>query len=436
MKRIRKIVALALATVMMMAMSITAFAAENNTESTVKITNISTREASEVKLYKLASVDFTNNTVTIDNTWAGDAYKADTTDFTALKTKFEAAKANLSAEYTATTSADGKVELKVAPGVYYAAISGSLVEYNAMVIKAYDVTSEGRYEGNTVEIVAKGSTTNTEKTADKGFVEAGEEVNFTINTNIPYEAETFVVFDQPTNLTLKTATVEIAGAPTFTVEFTEVTADSLYKIDLTDYLQYKNAGVKITYVGVVGKNIDEVEDGYGFKNAAYSQVNGEDSTPTPPVIGYTGTIVIEKKGSNNEAVVGATFEVKDSEGNLVPVSQRADGVYVYDVNGTAVVTSDEDGMAVVTGLGVGDYTVNEKTAPQGYTVDTTVYTAKITDTSANNKNCYVELTIVDPDLIQLPFTGGMGTTIFTVLGVAIMAIAAALFFATKRKASK
>ena len=78
MKRIRKIVALALATVMMMAMSITAFAAENNT-TTLTINNFPTvANGYTVNAYQIASVDENNAIQVVD--WAKDAYKAVPTD--------------------------------------------------------------------------------------------------------------------------------------------------------------------------------------------------------------------------------------------------------------------------------------------------------------------------------------------------------------------
>lgn len=44
--------------------------------------------------------------------------------------------------------------------------------------------------------------------------------------------------------------------------------------------------------------------------------------------------------------------------------------------------------------------------------------------------------IKNTKLAQLPSTGGIGTTIFTIGGCAIMIVAAGLFFATRRKAEK
>ncbi len=44
--------------------------------------------------------------------------------------------------------------------------------------------------------------------------------------------------------------------------------------------------------------------------------------------------------------------------------------------------------------------------------------------------------IKNTKLASLPSTGGVGTTIFTIGGCAIMIVAAGLFFATRRKAEK
>ena len=44
--------------------------------------------------------------------------------------------------------------------------------------------------------------------------------------------------------------------------------------------------------------------------------------------------------------------------------------------------------------------------------------------------------IKNTKLASLPSTGGIGTTIFTIGGCAIMIIAAGLFFASRRKAAK
>lgn len=448
MKKIRKIVALALATVMMMAMSITAFAAEADklekvdekaTTSTLKVTNISTREDSEVTIYQLAHVDFDQNTVVV-NDWASEYYKEGTTDFTVFT---QEVLSTADAKYVSSKKpTNGTVEFAgIEPGAYYVTIAGSLVKYSPMVIRAYGATEDGLYSGIAdAEIVAKGSSIDTVKTTEEKnkFVQAGEVVPFEIKTNIPYNAQTFIVKDLSVNLTLSKAHVVIYPDVEFDVDWTATNTAGLSTIDLSDYVDHKNAEVTITYTGTVGKAIETAGNGYAYQNSAYTQINDKDTTQNPPVVGWTGIIEITKTKSDNSALAGATFNILDSEGNAVKFVKNDNGQYVLSTaeDASADLVTDEAGKIVATGLDEGEYNVKETKAPEGYSVDPDDHKVTITNTSKDQKNCVVPVTVVDPDLIRLPFTGGMGTTIFTILGVAIMAMAAALYFSTKKSSSK
>ena len=95
------------------------------------------------------------------------------------------------------------------------------------------------------------------------------------------------------------------------------------------------------------------------------------------------------------------------------------------------------------------YQVNHDNAVS--TEVTNVKKAYLVSTSTTIKNSVEELTntnsagtgavklgtsIPNTKLASLPSTGGIGTTIFTIGGCAIMIVAAGLFFATRRKAEK
>ena len=83
-----------------------------------------------------------------------------------------------------------------------------------------------------------------------------------------------------------------------------------------------------------------------------------------------------------------------------------------------------------------------------YNKETSTYTAtydghnKITniDCTPGHENDWSDVSdtheIKNTKLSALPSTGGIGTTIFTVGGCAIMIIAAGLYFASRRKAAK
>ena len=70
------------------------------------------------------------------------------------------------------------------------------------------------------------------------------------------------------------------------------------------------------------------------------------------------------------------------------------------------------------------------------TESTSTVTGTVTNESESGKGIVSYGDIANTKLIALPSTGGIGTTIFTIGGCAIMIIAAALFFATRRKAEK
>ena len=124
-----------------------------------------------------------------------------------------------------------------------------------------------------------------------------------------------------------------------------------------------------------------------------------------------------------------------------------------------------------TGLEAGTYYLKEISAPTGYSLNTNVYTIEIAATyygesdgvakedygklkswevkvdgttaasfSINNEGTITNNSITGADIknttiTDLPSTGGMGTTLFTIAGCVIMISAAGLFFATRKKAN-
>lgn len=135
-------------------------------------------------------------------------------------------------------------------------------------------------------------------------------------------------------------------------------------------------------------------------------------------------------------------------------------------NKFASYTTTADGDIQFEGLD-GDqvYYLKETKAPDGYSLNDTVYKIEFTDITYDAKNEKVvsynvritnmttnqvvtgaikygspatdfATTVVNTKISSLPSTGGIGTTIFTIGGCAIMIVAAGLFFATRRKTQK
>lgn len=139
---------------------------------------------------------------------------------------------------------------------------------------------------------------------------------------------------------------------------------------------------------------------------------------------YYALVEKDTSKSNNEYVVTGwteNFETAKAENNLV--------------------MTDSEGKVVVRGLDdTYTYKFKEVKAPEGYSVNTDDSTATW-DVSTDEKPQTPDkrtgtASMTDTKLSALPSTGGIGTTIFTIGGCAIMIVAAGLFFATRRKTQK
>lgn len=95
------------------------------------------------------------------------------------------------------------------------------------------------------------------------------------------------------------------------------------------------------------------------------------------------------------------------------------------------------------GLDAGEYTLVETVAKEGYSINNTKYTVKITpeyntDGTLKSKTITIDgnkakVEVQNTKISALPSTGGIGTTIFTIAGCVIMIAAAGLFFASRKK---
>ena len=115
--------------------------------------------------------------------------------------------------------------------------------------------------------------------------------------------------------------------------------------------------------------------------------------------------------ADNTGLVGAEFELKNSEGVVI-----------------STVTSGEDGYAVIDGLDAGTYTLTETEAPEGFVKSDTPLTIVIPDNADGNN--VVSVSFANS---QIPHTGGTGTLMFTIGGAAIIATAGVLLLVSRKK---
>lgn len=221
--------------------------------------------------------------------------------------------------------------------------------------------------------------------------------------------------------------------------------------------------VKITYTATVNKNAASGFDP-NTNEVLLDYSNSPDTEKTSDTVtteNYTFDIngLLKKVDNKNNATLldGAEFKLFIDE-ECTTEAEYADGSEIKAVTGT-------DGMINFSKLNEGTYYLQETKAPGDYQLSKKVYkidivarydsngkmeeyTITITDmdnqnnpvnVTYNEKGAVGEITVtkvMNTKLSSLPSTGGIGTTIFTIGGCAIMIIAAGLFFASRRKSAK
>ena len=235
--------------------------------------------------------------------------------------------------------------------------------------------------------------------------------------------------------------------------------------EANDQFLYDNgATITITYTAVVTEKA--TIDGAGNTNKVTVKWTTEGSDkPGPGELKqeetiYTYAIALKKVNDKGVALPGAVFEFPF----YVEVDADTDGAYIYA--GTTAkegltnkITTPDSGVIVVKGVKSGAYKITEVKAPDGYnkltgsvtvvakqtgatSTNTTVYLDENGDTTKTQTDKEVKVEI--PDIAatavvvvnkagtQLPSTGGMGTTIFYVLGSALVLGAVVLLVTKKR----
>ena len=170
---------------------------------------------------------------------------------------------------------------------------------------------------------------------------------------------------------------------------------------------------------------------------------------TSEVNGFMGNVTLKKVDTNKKPLNGAEFQLlkvtsagkEGAEATKTPINvvKVTDGEYKValdeeDVATTTLVVAT-NGTLKVTGLADGNYEFKETKAPTGYKVNSDNKAFTITANEA------AEVTVdagefVNTKLSSLPSTGGMGTYLFTIIGVVVMAGAAGAFFISRRKGSE
>lgn len=266
------------------------------------------------------------------------------------------------------------------------------------------------------------------------------------------------------------------GDPSMTVHF-GTSSDEGATYDAKAYFTGK-AGQKITvtYTATVNENaIVNADDELNSAKVEYStSPDGESTGESEDVQTHQYTFgfdLTKVDGTDGRTVLpGATFQLKSTDGaEVIKLVKTESGAYRPATQAEAAVSGDgkawveevttgDDGKLVFVGLAEGEYQLVETKAPDGYNelgapkyikiaaaynTDGTLqyWTVSIFDqtgqelTPSEGNNGQHSITVENNKGTLLPGTGGMGTVIFTVVGVAVIAGGAAWYVNRRRATS-
>lgn len=469
MKHARKLASLLLALVMVFALATTAFATEAGTTTTTGTITVANPVANqEYKAYKIFDVVYDaakeHYSYTIDSTseWFNtvSAYATGAHGLTLTQV-------NGGDTYVVTTgngfsAPDFAVALKAAvDGMTGLQLSGDAnsVSVSNLDLGYYFVASSTGALCNltttnpTVTIHDKNDM-HFEKTADKTDVEVGQTVNYTVTGKVPdytgFTAYTYKVADTMSEgLTFKKdVKVMVGGADVTnacTVAYDVDNNANSFTVTVPVKSYTIGAEIKVTYSAVVNEKaiavVSENEAKLIYSNDPTSDTTG---TITPPVVKvYSSKIVIDKfeSGSKTTKLPNAKFvlykEVTTDAGtSLVYYKWNTDKKveWVADKNAATVMTTNAQGEATFGGLADGTYHLVETEAPAGYNPLTAPVEVKVAGSSTDTTKLSVTAEVENKTGTTLPSAGGMGTTVFYVLG-AVLVLGAVVLLVTKKRMS-
>lgn len=467
MKKTKKLMSLLLALAMIFAMSLSVFAAGDNS---IQVTNAQGGET--YKIYKMLDVDVNPDktaysyTLPVASQWrnfftgsgAGAAYvdikTVEGTDYVTWKesgaSDYEAF-GKAAAAYAATTAgvteavsaqtpaADGSITFDGLDSGYYLITStnGTLSMVETTPLKTQATVNEKNPNPTIDKKVKENGTAGSENSA-----QIGDRVEFEVKINMKKGARNYVMHDKMEDgLTFNKDSVQINGLTKGTDYTVNTPADGIAALqdDCTfeirfaeDYLNSLTADttLTVTYSAVLNEKADVTA---GEKNEALLKWGDKNQTEWSTTTTKTYQFEILKydaADTSKNPLAGAEFQLLKADGTEVKVVKVTDTEYrVANGNETGAgvpIVTVANNKIVVKGVDLAEYQLEETKSPHGY--------AKL---SAPKKFEVKEGQTVLVEVENtaghtLPSTGGMGTTLFYIVGGILVIGAAAIFIFGKR----
>ena len=450
MKSMKKLLAFALVLVMLTALGATAFAAGTGSITITPPTNTASDATNSYNIYKVFDADGNGTAIsyklvsgkttapagfTVDAagnvTYSGSGSELTEADIAAIK----AYVAGDTPVATATSTGTEAATATGLPNGYY------YIETNTGTVVTIDSTNPNAevIDKNTVPVVVKSAGTKYDAESLKAIAAVGTSQDFTAEITLGKGDYNLVFTDTMTNMTYNgDAKVTVggsevaAGDSTFTITGAE--GDASFTITFKDaYIAglAENTKITINYSGKITSDGLSVDPAKNKATITYGENGGHDSDHEVEV--YNAKFTVTKKDGDGKALEGAGFVIKNADGKYYKLADDKKSIsWVDSIDDATEYKSDSTGaVPAFTGLGVGTYTLEEKTVPAGYNkAEDSTFTIADKDYTSGNLEQTAEVT--NKAGTELPSTGGIGTTLFYVIG-SVLVLGAGVVLVTKRR---
>ena len=447
MKKMRKIFALLIAMVMVLGMSTMVFAAGTGSITITPPDGVDTTQTITYNIYKVFDADGNGSAIsyklvsgkttapagfTVDTagnvTYSGTSTTGGLTEADIAAIAAYVASDSPVATVTSTGGADA-VATGLANGYYYiTTTTGTVVTIDSTnpnatvddknIIPGVDkkITGASSYDTDGKKALAQvGTQVEFTATITVGKGQIGYEFNDTMTSGLTYVADSLTVTGIPA--AGYTAT---ASGQSIKVEFDD---DEIAKLA-------QGAEIVLTYKATITENA--LNDDPEKNTATISYGNNGQYTSEPSVTEvYNAQFTVTKQDGNNQPLAGAGFVIANADNKYYKLDNGV-VTWVDSIEDADEHVSDAQGaVAAFTGLANGTYTLVEKTVPAGYNKAADQnFTVAEHDYTATNLEQTAQ--VINTAGSVLPSTGGIGTTIFYIVG-AILVIGAGVVLVTRRR---
>ena len=357
-------------------------------------------------------------------------------------------------------------------GYYYITTSTGTVVTIDSTHKSAEVQDKNSVPGVNKKITGASSI---DENGKKALAQVGTDVTYTAEITVGKGAKGYIFHDtMETGLTYNNDVKVYIGeeevaATNYEIDKSgdKLAADTFSVSFKDDYIKTVAEGtvLKVVYSAKVNDDAITTDPLNNTCYVSYGDKNSNNKTPTSEADVYEAKFTVTKKDGKGAPLAGAGFVISRAAGSEVPNPEYdADAAAAaeaagetYDVPATITTTTKEyykitgkvvswvtdidqateytsNGSGEVqafTGLANGTYTLEEKTVPSGYN-KAADYSFTIAEHDYTATNLEQSTEVINNSGSELPSTGGIGTTIFYVIG-AILVLGAGILLVTRRR---